>query len=103
MHQFLSPNDNKLHGIAKNKWRAMRPNFQDDVRSSLLLMKCLDDVAADTIRGFFTKNLFLRPGAVCPRDVATVMRHGLAHSKIAARWRNIAISCWAFQCPLTVN
>jgi hypothetical protein len=46
-------------------------------------MKCIDGVAADTISGLFTDNLFLRPGPVRPRDVAKVM-HGSAHSKIAA-------------------
>jgi hypothetical protein len=46
-------------------------------------MKCIDGVAADTVNGFFTDNLFLRPGPVRPRDVAKVM-HGSAHSKIAA-------------------
>jgi hypothetical protein len=44
VHQYLSPNDNKLHGIAKQVWRNMGLDLTDDVRSTLALMHCLDSV-----------------------------------------------------------
>jgi len=37
VHQYLSPNDNRLHGTSKAAWRASRVDFKNDVESSLLL------------------------------------------------------------------
>ncbi len=42
VHQHLSPNDNRLHGTAKAKWRNNGVDFKDDVESSLLLLNHLD-------------------------------------------------------------
>ena len=42
VHQHLSPNDNRLHGTAKAKWRNSGVDFKDDVESSLLLLNHLD-------------------------------------------------------------
>ena len=66
VHQFLSPNDNALHGVAKAKWRGVMTDFDDDVTASVALMKCLDDVPADTIRSWWQRNLFLSGGI--PRE-----------------------------------
>ena len=38
VHQHLSPNDNRLHGTAKARWRSSGVDFKDDVESSLMLM-----------------------------------------------------------------
>ena len=47
VHQYISPNDNRLHGTAKRSWRASQVDFKDDVESSLLLLNHLDsDIAA---------------------------------------------------------
>jgi transposase len=47
VHQYLSPNDNRLHGTAKARWRNSGVDFKDDVESSLLLLHYLDaDLAA---------------------------------------------------------
>lgn len=47
VHQHLSPNDNRLHGTAKARWRNSGVDFKDDVESSLLLLGYLDvDLAA---------------------------------------------------------
>ena len=47
VHQYLSPNDNRLHGTAKTSWRNSGVDFKDDVESSLLLLNHLDvDLAA---------------------------------------------------------
>jgi transposase len=42
VHQHLSPNDNRLHGAAKARWRNSGVDFKDDVESSLLLLSYLD-------------------------------------------------------------
>lgn len=42
VHQHLSPNDNRLHGTAKARWRTSGVDFKDDVESSLLLLSYLD-------------------------------------------------------------
>ena len=48
VHQHLSPNDNRLHGTAKARWRNSGVDFKDDVESSLLLLSHLDvDLAAN--------------------------------------------------------
>lgn len=53
VHQYLSPNDNRLHGTAKKSWRASRVDFKDDVESSLLLLNHLDsDIEAQSAHWF---------------------------------------------------
>ena len=42
VHQYLSPNDNRLHGTAKASWRTRGVDFKDDVASSLLLLNHFD-------------------------------------------------------------
>lgn len=42
VHQYLSPNDNRLHGTAKARWRSSRVDFKNDVESSLMLLHYLD-------------------------------------------------------------
>jgi transposase len=42
VHQYLSPNDNRLHGTAKASWRSSGVDFKDDVESSLLLLNHID-------------------------------------------------------------
>ena len=59
VHQYISPNDNKLHGLAKSKWRKSGTDFSNDVGSTLLLLKMLDDVPLDTVKGWFQKNFFI--------------------------------------------
>jgi len=57
VHQHLSPNDNRLHGTAKAKWRNRGVDFKDDVESSLLLLSDLDvDLAAHGVT-WFKRNL----------------------------------------------
>jgi len=53
VHQYLSPNDNRLHGTAKSSWRNSGVDFKDDVESSLLLLNHLDvDLAAHGAKWF---------------------------------------------------
>ncbi len=60
----MSPNDNKLHGAAKAKWRSMFNDFDNDVECSIALMSCLDSIPKDDIRTWWVENLFLTPGIV---------------------------------------
>ena len=73
VHQYLSPNDNKLHGAAKSKWRSMPIPFDDDVESSIALMKCLDDVPKEAITKWWANNLFLSNGIVREEQVKRVI------------------------------
>ena len=57
VHQYLSPNDNNLHGAAKQLWRQSGVDFRDDVASSLLLLKLLDEQTVAHSRLWFDRNL----------------------------------------------
>lgn len=72
VHQYLSPNDNKLHGVAKQAWRSSTADFSDDVDASLALLYHLDKVSSDVIKGWFHHNFLhdmanLKAGAVAGR------------------------------------
>jgi hypothetical protein len=57
VHQYLSPNDNNLHGAAKQLWRQSGVDFRDDVSSSLLLLKLLDEQTVAHSRSWFDRNM----------------------------------------------
>lgn len=63
VHQYLSPNDNSLHGAAKAKWRAMGAekgwSVKDAVASDLYLLSVLTHADPVATRSYFTRNLFL--------------------------------------------
>ena len=59
VHQFLSPNDNRLHGVAKQRWRAAKIDFSDDVVSSLQLLLELDRVERRLVKLWFNINFQL--------------------------------------------
>ena len=53
VHQYLSPNDNNLHGSAKASWRSMCDNFGDDVDACCMLLNHLDfDISHHSKPGF---------------------------------------------------
>jgi transposase len=57
VHQHLSPNDNRLHGTAKARWRSSGVDFKDDVESSLLLLSHLDADLAANGATWFKRNI----------------------------------------------
>jgi hypothetical protein len=59
VHQFLSPNDNRLHGVAKQRMRTAGIDLENDVESSLHLMWELDQVKPRLIKKWFNTNLQL--------------------------------------------
>ena len=42
VYQYLSPNDNRLHGTSKASWRNSGVDYSDDVSTSLMLLQHLD-------------------------------------------------------------
>ncbi|MEI7893160.1 MAG: hypothetical protein WCI05_08715 [Myxococcales bacterium] len=58
MHQYLSPNDNRLHGAAKKVWREAQLDFSDEVLSCCYLLNLLDSCNKD-VPNWFDKNLQL--------------------------------------------
>jgi hypothetical protein len=57
VHQYLSPNDNRLHGTAKASWRSSRVDFENDVESSLMLLHYLDRDIKDHGATWFERNI----------------------------------------------
>lgn len=72
VHQWLSPNDNRLHGEAKAQWRAEMRDFSDDVEATLSLMHKLDWVASSHIRNWFDRNLMLGEQSITPEAMRKV-------------------------------
>jgi hypothetical protein len=57
VHQYLSPNDNRLHGTAKASWRSSGVDFKDDVASSLLLLNHFDVDISTHSASWFKRNI----------------------------------------------
>jgi len=57
VHQYLSPNDNRLHGTAKKVWRESDIDYKDDVRSSIFLLHCLDNDIQAQSKMWFDRNM----------------------------------------------
>ena len=57
VHQWLSPNDNRLHGC-KAKWKEEYYKFPNEVSSSLRLMQLIDLDTLKNSKSYFQKNLF---------------------------------------------
>ena len=73
IHQYLSVNDNKLHGVAKQYWRAGVTDFKDDVDASLYLLWRLDEVKEASIKQWFNENLCLDGGRVTEERVRIIL------------------------------
>ncbi len=57
VHQYISMNDNKLHGTGKHIWRNSGVDHSDDVESCITLLKCLDQQTIKYSKHWFNKNL----------------------------------------------
>jgi len=58
VHQYLSPNDNRLHGTAKQKWRNLDLDMKDDQKASICLLSLLDE-ANTHVQSYFQTNMQL--------------------------------------------
>lgn len=74
VHQFLSVNDNNLHGAAKRVWRQKISDFSDDVEASLCLMGCSDQVKSNTIRAWWQRNLFLGQQSLSDDAISRIIK-----------------------------
>jgi hypothetical protein len=57
VHQFLSPNDNRLHGTSKGSWRSSGVDHSDDVDSCLMLLNHLDRDIIKYSKYWFNNNI----------------------------------------------
>lgn len=57
VHQYLSPNDNKLHGC-KSIWSQEYYKFENEVSSSIRLMQLIDLETVKNSKRYFQNNLF---------------------------------------------
>lgn len=57
VHQYLSPNDNRLHGTSKTRWRSSRVDFKNDVEASLMLLHYLDEDIQQYGATWFKRNI----------------------------------------------
>jgi len=57
VHQYLSPNDNRLHGTAKKVWRESDIDYKDDVKSCIFLLRRLDNDIHTQSRMWFDRNM----------------------------------------------
>ena len=73
VHQWLSPNDNRLHGAAKQRWRNLGLDFHDDAEALVSFLKCLDD-SMDGVPGWFEANLQVGSKAVSRETVDQLIR-----------------------------
>jgi len=58
IHEFLSANDNGIHGPSKREWRTLMRDHSNDVASSSLLLQCLDR-NLEMSHGYIARNLQL--------------------------------------------
>ena len=83
VHQFLSVNDNKVHGVAKHAWRNAGLDYQKDVNATLALMHHLDIIKSVDIRTWYEENYCLLHEPVRIENCLTLV--GSAGKKIAKR------------------
>ena len=85
VHQFLSPNDNKLHGVAKQKWRKSGVDYRDDVKASIQLLMHLDNVEEDVRRNWWITNFMLGGKATFKRAQEVVCGNKTAQDQYFQR------------------
>ncbi len=59
VHQYISVNDNPLHGSSKQKWRKCGVDFSDDVDSCLALLNFLDKDIGLYSKYWWDRNMIL--------------------------------------------
>ncbi len=65
VHQYASPNDNKLHGTGKQIWRTSDVDLADDVDSCISLLKHFDNQTIKNSKLWFNRNMLeLEKGGV---------------------------------------
>ena len=75
VHQHLSPNDNKLHGDAKRRWRSKKIDFKDDAEALISLLHFTDEAHAG-VESWFEANLQVNSMSLSKEQVANLIRGG---------------------------
>jgi hypothetical protein len=57
VHQWLSVNDNPLHGLSKGSWRTSGVDYSDDVDSCLMLLSLLDRDIINNSKFWLKRNI----------------------------------------------
>ena len=79
VHQWLSPNDNRLHGTAKQRWRKSGVDFKNDAEALASLLYFMDDETKNAEK-WFDANLQVDQPSVTRERVESIIR-GKKHSK----------------------
>lgn len=85
VHEYLSPNDNKFHGIVKAQWRSDPRVYSDDSRAVASFLHLCDQVSKDTVENMFIKNFKLDGGQVTKEDVEDIVATRSGHR--VEKWR----------------
>lgn len=73
VHQYLSPNDNRLHGAAKQAWGAAGIDFKNDAMALVSLLHFMDEAMAG-VETWFQTNLQVDSLSVSQEKVAALIR-----------------------------
>ena len=91
VHQYLSPNDNKYHGIAKAKWKRYQLDFPDeplhDISSDAFLIKCLTHTDPIVIQKYFRNNFCLGFRNVSSLHYEKIIEGNISRSRIKRKKR----------------
>ena len=88
VHQWLSPNDNRLHGAANQVWRKSRIDFKDDALAIISLLAAMDE-QTKSVDTWFHKNLQVDSLSLSKEKVADLIRgekHSYNKTYVQARW-----------------
>ena len=81
IHHLASPNDNRLHGSAKQLWRSSKDiNMGDDVDRSLGLLHFLTAANSSKIKADFERDLFIGGNIPCTIQICeNIITDGKIH------------------------
>lgn len=100
VHQYLSPNDNRLHGTAKKVWRESNLDYKDDVRSSIFLLHCLDNDIQTQSKMWFDRNMIQLKKSEVEELIGSA---GRKFSKIHKSWLRKYCAWVSLECQNTVD
>jgi len=86
VHQYLSPNDNRLHGTAKKVWRESDIDYKDDAKSCIFLLHCLDNDIQTQSKMWFDRNMIELKRSDVERLIGSAGRN---FSKLHKSWLRV--------------
>ena len=75
IHQWVSVNDNSMHGVAKTRWRKARKNFANDVEATFHLMHLMDIISHENIKEWFKRNFCIGNFDVKKEHIRKIIGH----------------------------